>query len=277
MCGKKHSPSLPCPQVNPPVTPPSVFYAGGPTYSLACKVTLYHESDKNRNNSVEGLALIDNGSGVTLISSKVTDPLKFPHEDVSSIYLPLHTIDGPCGNPSRSELSNICISPASNPEVELKLQGGVSTEMMLSTYREVRTRREVSSIPEFKGIQSSFPEEKEQMDTIILIGRNNVWAKEYEKQLHSTEPNAPLAVQTRLGWALMGPKVRPPQLRDSFKPRLRPAQQQVLRVSSTPECLSPVIVNESTDPDWDESAIIDTQKETKKHLMPSSTKPGMTS
>ena len=113
--GLKHAPSLSCSRSRKIDSPCLVRMAGGPTYSLSCKVILYHESDHSRVNSVTGLAIIDNGSGVTLINRKVTDKSKVPKAGVSPIFLPLNTIDGPFGNPSRLEFSKHLHQPFNWP------------------------------------------------------------------------------------------------------------------------------------------------------------------
>ena len=65
----------------------------------------------------------------------------------------------------------------------------------------------MAAIPEFEHLRKDFPLSRETWPTLQLPGRENLWAMELGDHIKSLQSGYPLAVKTRLGWALMGPKV----------------------------------------------------------------------
>ena len=91
----------------------STFRIGGPAYSLTCRVELFHESNPSR--VVRGLAILDNGSAVTLVNQELLRKLYIPRTSTTQIHLPLNTVDGPCGDPDLVSYNGMWIGPVRMP------------------------------------------------------------------------------------------------------------------------------------------------------------------
>ena len=152
--------------------------------------------------------MLDNGSAVTLVGQESIRKLSIPASSISRIHLPLNTVNGPVGASDRLNYSGMMVRPIRMPGCEWNLSCCVEIDRLLPSNHEVPTEPEVRSIPELSHLSRDFPPAQETWDTILLIGRDNVWAMEIKKQIFPEQPGQPAAVKTHLGWALMGPKVR---------------------------------------------------------------------
>ncbi len=79
-------------------------------------------------------------------------------------------------------------------------------ENLPNSIKEIPTHDYLLKTPGFEELKESFPEKNPQWYTIILIGRDCMWAHENAKDRKPTGSDYPIARHTKLGWVLMGNK-----------------------------------------------------------------------
>ena len=88
----------------------------------------------------------------------------------------------------------------------------------------------MAAIPELNHLCKDFPPSRETWPTLLLIGRDNVWAMGFRDQLDQRKPGHPMAAKMSLGWALMGPKVAPQTEKSKSHPMSEPRAPGVFQV-----------------------------------------------
>ena len=158
---------------------------------------------------IKGLAIIDNGSGITLIDRRAVDKLNIPESCKRDTDINLNTINGTCEKKTRDGIKGLCIKPYySEVTHPCKLEECVSFEYLPSAAKDIASAEEVKGVKEFEHLHKEFPEKPNYYPTILLIGRDNLWSMEHLDEIKAPAVGKPMAVKTRIGWALIGPKVR---------------------------------------------------------------------
>ena len=67
-------------------------------------------------------------------------------------------------------------------------------------------RGEVERLKDLKSVKDNFVEKIEAWDTLVLLGRNSLWAMEYHERIPPISEGEPIAAKTAHKWVLIGPK-----------------------------------------------------------------------
>ena len=161
-------------------------------------MSVFHESEPS--NEIRGLAIIDNGSGGTLLSNSALRRLQVPEAFSESVRTFLNSINGPCTTNDRLRLSGVCVrSSRTRDDVLWMLGNCVSIDTLPDASSEVATADEIRGYRPFKHLYKKFPSHPRSAETILLVGRDNLWAMKYLAQIHFPSEGKTMAVKTRLG------------------------------------------------------------------------------
>ena len=79
-----------------------------------------------------------------------------------------------------NSLKRLCIKPSDFSNLEpWKLEECVSFEYLPSAAKDIASAEEVKEVKEFEHLHKEFPENPDYYPTILLIGRDNLWAMEH--------------------------------------------------------------------------------------------------
>ena len=148
---------------------------------------------------MEGLAIIDDQATRSLISSSVIDELEIDDTDISSTNLTSTTIHGTTSQTCKN-VKNLTITPLNNDQ-HINLDNAL-TQDLPDVLQDIPTPEEVLSIPGFSHLVTNFPTKRD-WPTILLLGRDCMQAQILNQQISSKDKHQ-LAVETPLGWAIVG-------------------------------------------------------------------------
>lgn len=202
-CRRRHTELIPC-----DVSVASAFFTGGssfckPTYSRTCPVVLCHRSDPDKR--VEGLAIIDEGSAVTLVNGNILSRLEIPEQKFSSSYLSVNTVDINMPTQSIRVIKGLNVARLSDPEARFEIKSCVEWKKLPCAVQEIPSPEEVAQFEELKHLTCQFPPVDPSWLTLMLIGRDCLWAMTHLQYI-APKAETPLAIQTPLDWTLVGPK-----------------------------------------------------------------------
>ena len=149
-----HWPTNACPAALPKVSKQSSsnFLVGGPTYILTFIVSVFHESKPSH--ELRGLAIVDNGSGVTLLSDSALRRHQVPESCSKKVRMSLNTINGPCTTNDRLRISGVCVRPScTRDDVVWRLGNCVSINTLPCASSDMATSDEIREFPPFKHLQ----------------------------------------------------------------------------------------------------------------------------
>ena len=126
-----------------------------PSYSRTCPVVLFHHTDPSK--KIEGLAIIDEGSAISLISGVALSGLVVPSEYFSTLPLVVTTVDRTMPLRKQRAVRGLCISPLRYPTACTEISRCVEWDNLPRTLDEVATPDEVAQIEEFKHLKKLFP------------------------------------------------------------------------------------------------------------------------
>merc|ERR1712074_23264 len=166
---------------------------------------------------------------------------------ISAINIALNSVNGTIlGSPFRNLYNGIMVRPAMTTGEELKVSNCLGMENITSCCLEMATESEVASVPEFKHVCKNFPVTIENWDTLLLIGRDNVWAMVEWEEITTGKRNFPVATKTALGWSLLGPKV----LSSENPPRKSTVSNVTTVLPVPPKSIEKVLPNHRLECSW---------------------------
>ena len=139
-----------------------------------------------------------------MVDPDVIIQLHIPSREITSTTLSTTTVQGTSAAETCQVIKNLRIT---------SLHDGV-TRTLPPTYvcyslpdasHEVASKKDVAKIPGLRHLAQLFHDKKDELPTIILIGRDCVWAQQQEQTMPTHETD-PIATKTPLGYALIGPK-----------------------------------------------------------------------
>lgn len=209
-CSRKHSDIIPCSG-----SKVSFLFTGGssfhkPTYSRTVSVVLRHCSKSDK--KLEGLAIIDEGSATTLVNGSFLSGLDIPEQSLSSAVIKVTTVGGEMLPKSYRTIKGLRTSGLSNSKVSHNLGECVEWKELQRDVDEIPSPEEVAQFEELKHLSSQFPPVDLTWPTLMLIGRDNMWAMTHAQYVATKVEEGfelrkiPVAIQTPLGWTLVGPK-----------------------------------------------------------------------
>ena len=150
-----------------------------PSYSRVCLVQLCHDKDPSR--TIKGIAIIDEQSTSTLVVPEVVEELEIPEEDCKDVSYYLTTMEALSSSKQGREISGIMVSPCFDVDSPAEFprmldRAVIESEHIPPIEDELPIKREVEQISEFESLKDYFPEQRQGLDTIMLIGRDNMWA-----------------------------------------------------------------------------------------------------
>ena len=175
----------------------------GSTYSRTCAVLLSHRSNPGK--TVKGLAVIDEGSAVTLAGKDILSQLGVPKEEFSPAPIQVITVDRTTPVRRQRSVKGLRIAPLMDQASYVEISECIEWKNLPRAINEVATPEEVSQISELRHLEDQFPQVDPSWPTLVLLGRDCLWAMQHKQFIPPLE-NGPMAVHTPLGWALVGPK-----------------------------------------------------------------------
>ena len=136
-------------------------------------VITHTSSDK----SIEGLAIIDGHSTMTLIHPDVIDHLQPEASSQFSTLLSTHTIHGTSQPTTHRGVNGLQIRAFHDPQVPQPLPPCYVNEHLPNVIEEVPSHNELLTTPGFEELVQYFPEKNPTWDTIILVCRDCLWAQ----------------------------------------------------------------------------------------------------
>ena len=149
--------------------------------------------------STKGLAIIDDQSTSSFVVPYIAKEVNIPKEDLTPDVLMTSTVNGIL----KSEtiiIKNLLITPL-NGDSSVPLDCA-RTCYLPDVLNDVPTLQEVLSIPGLSHLSEKFPA-KEDWPTLMLIGMDCAQAQKHIQTV-SSEDEHQLAIQTPLGWMIMG-------------------------------------------------------------------------
>ena len=202
-CKRRHNELISCgaPGVTAMFTGGSSFRK--PTYGKTCPVVLCHNSNPDKR--IEGLAIIDEGSCITLVDGNVLSRLEIPEQEFSSSPLSVITVDRSMLTKNYRTVKGLSVARLTDPEARFQIKECVEWKKLPSAIDELPSPEEVANFKELKHLTSQFPPVDPAWPTLMLIGRDCLWAMTHSQYI-APKGETPMAIQTPLGWTLVGPK-----------------------------------------------------------------------
>ena len=177
-----HSGLVSCPLYVPvPTKPVGMCVKNSPshhtTYSRTCPVLLSHRSNPNK--TIKGLAVIDEGSAVTLVGKDALSQLYIPRQDVSPTPIVITTVDRTSPRHNVHSVRGLRVAPLMDPASYDEIQECVEWKNLPQSIGEVANPEEVSRISEFKHLENQFPPVDPSWPTLLLLGRDCLWAMQH--------------------------------------------------------------------------------------------------
>ena len=102
-------------------------------------------------------------------------------------------------------VKGLSVAPLSNPGVHYEIDQCLEWKKLPRAVDDVPSPEEVAQIEELEHLASQFPQVNPSWPTLMLIGRDCLWAMS-PTQYCAPKRGGPMAIQTPLGWTLVGPK-----------------------------------------------------------------------
>lgn len=207
-CRRIHNDLIGCTFIIPnPIKPAGMWSTNSPThyptYCRTCPVWLSHRSDPTK--TVKGLAIIDEGSAVTLVGKEVLSQLQIPSQHLSPTPFMITTGDRTTPLHTQRSVRGLRVAPLVEPASYAEISECIEWKNLPQSIGEVATPEEVARMSGLEHLKNLFPPVDPSWPTLVLLGRDCLWAMQH-KQFIPPKENGPMAVHTPLGWALIGPK-----------------------------------------------------------------------
>ena len=213
-------------------------------YSRTCPVLVSHP---DASGSYEGLAIIDDQSGVTFADPAITQVLDIPDPSLETTTMSTITIEGRSEPRPAKLIHGLIITPLDG-QPAIKLPPAVMQNSIPNSVNHVPSRYDVANTVGFQHFAEKFPKKNPGWPTLLLIGRDCIEAQ-WQQQYHAKgENHTQMVVKTPLGWALVGQPSHPsPVSRQSTSATVAPEKRPVLHTQGerVPLC----IVHHSLNPD----------------------------
>ena len=149
--------------------------------------------------SIKGLAIIDDQSTFSFVKPYIPKELNIAEEDLTSGVLIASTVNGILKTETII-IKHLLITPL-NGDAPIPLDCARTCNLP-DVLGDVPTPQEVRSIPGLSHLARKFPT-KEDWPTLMLIGRDCAQAQKHIQTV-SSEDKHQLAIQTPLGWTIVG-------------------------------------------------------------------------
>ena len=213
-------------------------------YSRTCPVLVSHP---DASGSYEGLAIIDDQSGVTFADPAIMQVLDIPDPSLETTTMSTITIEGRSEPRPAKLIHGLIITPLDG-QPAIKLPPAVMQNSIPNSVNPVPSRYDVANTVGFQHFAEKFPKKNPGWPTLLLIGRDCIEAQ-WQQQYHAKgENHTQMVVKTPLGWALVGQPSHPsPVSRPSTSATVAPEKRPVLHTQGerVPLC----IVHHSLNPD----------------------------
>merc|ERR1711989_181460 len=159
----------------------------------------FSSSHSKSKHSIKGLAIIDDQSTLSFVQPSISQELSIPQEDLTPETHSTITVQGIQTHESLIIKGLLITSLNGDPSISLD---SVRTLRLPHVPNDVPTPQEVLPIPGLSHLAEKFPA-KENWPTLMLIGRDCTQAQKHIQAV-SSEDNHQLAIQTPLGWTIVG-------------------------------------------------------------------------
>ena len=150
---------------------------------------------------MEGLAIIDDQAAISLADPSIIHLLDIHQEDITPSTLSTTTVHG-TSRPAKCNLINgLQVQPLDESST-IALPPIYTQKRIPQVLHEIPSKEEVYSTPGLEHLANHFPD-KENWETIILIGRNCSQAQLQQQEATSTDQSQ-IASRTPLGWVIIG-------------------------------------------------------------------------
>ena len=157
------------------------------------------------NKSVEGLAIIDDQSGMTFIDPIVAQKIELPQSVMRPSKQGLLTMEGEMKSKPCHVITGLVMTPMDG-QPSIALPSSVMQNKIPDAWDQIPSRKDVENTHGFAKFAPYFPEKdrsKNYWPTIILIGRDCMAAQKQD-QFYSDDNRDQIVVKTPLGYALVG-------------------------------------------------------------------------
>ena len=165
-------------------------------------------SHPDASGSYEGLAIIDDQSGITFVDPAVGQVMDIPDSSISHPTQSVTTIEGASKARPCKIIHGLIITPLDG-QPAIELPPSVMQNNIPSAIEQVPSRNDVANTAGFQHLAAKFPEKNHDWPTLLLIGRDCIEAQ-WQQQYHAKKENrTQMVVKTPLGWILVGYPPRP--------------------------------------------------------------------
>jgi hypothetical protein len=198
-----------------------------PPYSRTCPVRIRYKGNPK---DIIGLALLDDHNSRTSVDERITEDLEIDPSELSAVSFSLTTMEKKDSIHHTYEIEGLSIECLDAPGNRIWLpKCSLHPEGHLDAIREIPSPETVSKIPTLQHLSGKFPRIDPNWRTLLLVGRDCKKAMSFTRFIEGNE-STPHAMETPLGWSLIGSLSLPHQMLEAgmHQERLQETKQKML-------------------------------------------------